>query len=375
MKPEISIIIPVYNVRNYLEQCVQSILRQSGMKDRYEILLIDDGSTDGSGQLCDDFKIRYPVIRVIHQKNAGLGAARNTGIKNAAGDFLLFVDADDFICRNSLSPILTEAVTYPADLYFLNSYKYFKNGNITPLNDTNLQKINLLYNFSRNRNNSALAANLQTAEKNGSIAKTFTAGKNSWRHNIPVYKQECMRELAGLSKYPGSACDKLVRRSMIQKHKLYFEENVFCEDLIWVLKCILSAETYRYINTSYYYYRQERPDSISNRNNRKKIRDLTHVIKQGIALSKKQICSPYKKEIRSMMAYETEILLLFLGMLSRKERTSEQDTIKRILWILNYRDTKRTRFIRLILKRFGIGAASQLLCLGYKLRQWRKNYE
>lgn len=346
MKTELSIIIPVYNVRNYLKVCVQSVLRQAGMRGRYEILLIDDGSTDGSGRLCEALKAQSPAIRVIHQKNAGLGAARNTGIKNAVGDYLFFVDADDFICRNSLASILTDAERYPADLYFLNSYKYFNNGSTTPVNDGNLNKINLLYALSDS-----------TKEQ---------------RCNSMVYKQECMRLFAGLSKYPGSACDKLVRRSMVQNHNLYFEENVFCEDLIWVLKCILSAKTYRYIETDYYYYRQERPDSISNRTDRKKIRDLAHVIKQGIALSNRQLFSPYKKEIRSMMAYETEILLLFLGMSDRKERKSELETVRHILWILNYRDTKRTRLIRLILKCFGIDKTSRLLCRGYKIRQWRK---
>ena len=92
-----SIIIPVYNVKDYLEKCVESVLSQN--LDDSEIILVDDGSTDGeSGQICDRFAVRYPeLIRVIHQENGGLGAARNTGIERAVGRYLLFLDSDDYL--------------------------------------------------------------------------------------------------------------------------------------------------------------------------------------------------------------------------------------------------------------------------------------
>lgn len=90
---KISIIIPVYNCKNYLRACVESI-RTAGFED-YEILAIDDGSTDGSGELCDELAQRFPEIRVVHQANAGASAARNRGIQEARGDYILFVDADD----------------------------------------------------------------------------------------------------------------------------------------------------------------------------------------------------------------------------------------------------------------------------------------
>lgn len=93
--PLISIIVPVYNVEEYLNRCLQSICRQT--YHNLEIILIDDGSTDNSGRLCDKFAQKDKRIRVIHQANSGLSAARNTGLKEARGEYLGFVDSDDWI--------------------------------------------------------------------------------------------------------------------------------------------------------------------------------------------------------------------------------------------------------------------------------------
>ena len=92
-----SVIIPVYNVKDYLEKCIESVLAQK--LDSTEIILVDDGSTDGeSGRICDRYAADYSeLIRVIHQENGGLGAARNTGIEHASGDYLLFLDSDDYL--------------------------------------------------------------------------------------------------------------------------------------------------------------------------------------------------------------------------------------------------------------------------------------
>lgn len=93
--PLISIIVPVYNVKNYLEKCLQSICGQT--YKNLEIILIDDGSSDGSGELCDLFAQRDGRIKVIHQTNAGQSAARNRGLAVAQGELLGFVDSDDWI--------------------------------------------------------------------------------------------------------------------------------------------------------------------------------------------------------------------------------------------------------------------------------------
>ena len=102
---KLSFIVPVYNVAPYLRKCVDSLLAQD--YDDYEILLVDDGSTDDSWQICDELAKR-PLIRVIHQGNAGLSAARNTGILAARGEYLCFVDSDDYWGPNVLGRLMAQ---------------------------------------------------------------------------------------------------------------------------------------------------------------------------------------------------------------------------------------------------------------------------
>ena len=95
-----SCIVPVYNVAAYLETCVESLLHQQNMDGRLEILLVDDGSTDESGQICDRLESEYPAVKVVHKENGGLSSARNTGIQHAAGEYVLFIDSDDYVEEN-----------------------------------------------------------------------------------------------------------------------------------------------------------------------------------------------------------------------------------------------------------------------------------
>ncbi len=100
----VSILVPVYNCREYLHKCVASIQGQT--RGDWELILINDGSTDGSGALCDSFAASDRRIRVIHQKNSGVSAARNAGLAAAKGEFLAFVDADDYIAPQTLEAAL-----------------------------------------------------------------------------------------------------------------------------------------------------------------------------------------------------------------------------------------------------------------------------
>ena len=96
--PKISIIVPVYNCENYITKCVDSIINRT-FKD-LEIILVDDGSKDGSGKICDSFKLQDERIKVIHQENKGVSSARNEGLKIASGDYISFVDGDDYLSRD-----------------------------------------------------------------------------------------------------------------------------------------------------------------------------------------------------------------------------------------------------------------------------------
>lgn len=105
----LSVIVPVYNVQKYLDQCVESVLKQTYTD--FEVILVDDGSTDNSGKMCDDWAQKDDRIKVVHQKNQGLSGARNTGIEASEGEYLVFVDSDDLIAENmfsTLMPMMTD---------------------------------------------------------------------------------------------------------------------------------------------------------------------------------------------------------------------------------------------------------------------------
>lgn len=113
-KRRISVIIPVYNLRDYLDLCLESVCAQT--YDCLEILLIDDGSTDGTAQLCDHWAVRDSRIRVIHKENGGLGGARNLGLKNATGALITFVDGDDWLEPDAYQAMVSAMDQYQADI-------------------------------------------------------------------------------------------------------------------------------------------------------------------------------------------------------------------------------------------------------------------
>ena len=123
MQEKISIIVPVYNVEAYLERCVESILSQT--YTNFELLLINDGSTDASGYLCDQLALRDQRIRVIHKENGGLSAARNTGIDYASSDLIGFIDSDDYIDEDMYETLYRHLRESNADLSMCGHYDVF----------------------------------------------------------------------------------------------------------------------------------------------------------------------------------------------------------------------------------------------------------
>lgn len=123
-KPSISIIVPVYKVEQYLPSCIRSILRQT-YRD-FELILVDDGSPDSSGAICDEFAEKDSRIRVIHQSNGGVSRARNAGIEAAQGEWVCFVDADDLVTPGYLAAFLpTASCEFEADIVVQGAIGFF----------------------------------------------------------------------------------------------------------------------------------------------------------------------------------------------------------------------------------------------------------
>lgn len=128
---KISVIVPVYNVQSLLPKCLDSICSQT-YKD-LQIILVDDGATDASGQICDEYAARDPRIRVIHQANAGLAGARNAGLEIAEGEFVGFVDSDDHIASDMYETLLDSITQFDADIAICARYLETESGEVRPM--------------------------------------------------------------------------------------------------------------------------------------------------------------------------------------------------------------------------------------------------
>lgn len=126
MSPKVSIIVPVYNVEKYLKRCVDSLVGQT-LKD-IEIILVDDGSPDGCPKMCDDFAAADSRIKVVHKPNGGLGSARNAGLEVAQGEYVAFVDSDDYVLAETYATFVKKAEKYALDTVFGGYVYHFPNG-------------------------------------------------------------------------------------------------------------------------------------------------------------------------------------------------------------------------------------------------------
>ena len=151
---DVSVIIPVYNTENYLSSCVDSILQQEYIS--LEIILIDDGSTDASGRICDNYASKYDFIKTIHIKNSGPATAKNEGLKIAQGSYIALTDSDDKMEPQMLHKMVSVGYEYDADIICCNYKQVDEQGNISNLNSTSQQYIlnheeGLIRFFSKNK--------------------------------------------------------------------------------------------------------------------------------------------------------------------------------------------------------------------------------
>lgn len=136
MKPLVSIVVPIYNVEKYLDKCIKSILNQT-YRD-LEIILVDDGSTDKCNNICDNYAEIDTRIKVIHQKNAGLSSARNTGISLSKGEYIYFVDSDDWIEENLIEDNISIMLSKNLDIIIFGFYEEWADKNIKKLQGNEL---------------------------------------------------------------------------------------------------------------------------------------------------------------------------------------------------------------------------------------------
>lgn len=213
----ISIVIPVYNVEKYLSKCIDSIISQEF--NDYEILLIDDGSKDSSGSLCDEYALKYKNIKVFHKENGGLSDARNYGIQHASNEYLMFVDSDDYLEKDSLSKIASKLTHYNADILIAKSFSVNGSGECSDEVKYSIKEKM----YSRNEFLNVLRRN---------------------RKSIIFCAQYF-----------------ICKRKLVLENNLSFKKGIIHEDELWTPLLLLAANKIYYLD-SYFYYHLMRDNSI-----------------------------------------------------------------------------------------------------------------
>lgn len=207
----VSVVVPVYNVAPYLERCVRSVLRQTYKE--LEVILVDDGSTDGSGELCDQLASTDTRIHVVHQKNQGLSGARNTGIRQATGEYMAFIDSDDeWLFDDGLEKLL-KTTSDNKDLIIFKGVNIWKDGRRTPFGDYDVAHISQLPDA-----------------------------------------QAVFSHLVETQLFQMSACFLLVRRKLLTDNELFFPQGLISEDVQWSLILWQHVHSVYVTNLEFYGY-------------------------------------------------------------------------------------------------------------------------
>ncbi len=220
---EITVILPVYNKIKYIEKSVASILAQT-FSD-FELITVDDGSTDGSGELLDEIAASDTRVKVIHKQNGGVSAARNTALDAAQGEYIVFADGDDTVCPDWLETLFSEIRLSKADIVISGLTKVDEAGNILGTvcpSDNNIITSGELYD------------NFYELQKNGLL---------------------------------GFCVGKLFRKALFTDNQIYFDESLkLAEDLDFFMRLYEKAELIRFVRYAGYRYLQEAENSTGNAN-------------------------------------------------------------------------------------------------------------
>ena len=311
---KISVIVPVYNVEQYLDECIESILGQS--YNNIELILVDDGATDSSGAKCDAWSDKDTRIKTIHKENGGLSSARNTGTTLATGDYIVFIDSDD----------------YWDDRFFLEKA-------VDKLQETD------------------------------SDILIFGMKKVKGQDIIEVESPECIDSLQEAIKQGylrSCAWNLLVKLRLIKEKTICFREGVINEDMEWATRIYISAESAAAVPWNPYCYRQ-REGSITHTSSFKSVNDVCDNYKRCLDLTN---CMTQEKKdaYYYFLARAFSILLINVAELENKARREYFPFLRENAWILDYNTRNRERIIRVSVKLLGINNTCKLLHIACRFK-------
>ncbi len=317
---KLSIIIPIFKVEDYLETCIESVLNQT-INEEYEIVLVDDGSPDQCPQICDKYCEQYSQISVIHQKNQGLSGARNTGMKNAKGEYLLFLDSDDILLPGALQSVEAIISSNPSTDAFFFSYQ--------EMNDDTL--------FDEAR---GIVPNVQ----NGSYSIASDEAEK--------FVSEC------LELWP--AWRIVVKNTFVKKSELEYAVGLIHEDVDWTARVLLSANTIGIFNTPIIGYRVKRAGAITETIKYKSF-DHTYTIVNNLMEDMNK--SP-NEEIKSYL--RVRLSQACFSMLRAWKNCNSQEKeifcirLKECYKLLSYSNVSQHRLFYMMLRLFGVKFAMKL---------------
>lgn len=325
-----SIIIPVYCTEPFLRQCVRSVLEQTCAD--FELILVDDGSTDGSSELCDAYAAEDPRVRVIHQQNRGASAARNAGIRMARGRYLLLADSDDYYPSKTMLAELAELIAEKnADLLLFEIEAWDQRSN----------RFRLRY-----------------GPFNYDILDRFD-------------HRATLEYLFSQQRLPAGVYSLCVRKSLLTDNGISFIEGIRSEDYDWLLSVLLSSRRIYASDHVYYVYREGRPGSVTQSIDLQHLRDLLEVAERwshapGVSDAVLKAC------LSNYAAYLYTTALVVTGGFTPANRRQAVRLLRDYRGILQGAVSRGLRFVRLFVQAFGILPAAWLLQRLYRLKLRRE---
>ena len=319
---KVSIVLPIYNVEKYIKRCIESILTQTMSQDEIEIIMVDDGSKDSSGRICDEFALNHKNVLVIHQSNAGAAAARNAGLSRAKGEYVFFVDPDDFIEKDYCKKAYDEAVRTGADIVIFDAYKEEVKNNPEGNKDSTIGKI----------------IGEQCADGRGIVKRIVLTHANRdfyTKDRTEILSMQCQilypymsARVQGTSftrNVPLAApWDKIYKRDFLMENGILFPEKLkVLDDMVFNFTAFGKAKSVAYKQMHLYHY-QVIMDSITNsyKKNRPELdmetfrflnNSINEICNEGISVSEDKQCYAQKKatEQRLRQAYYARIIKSF----------------------------------------------------------------
>ncbi len=302
-----SIIVPVYNVETYLRECINSILSQN-FRD-FELILVDDGSTDSSPLICEEYKMQDPRVKVVHQQNSGQAAARNSGTALAKGDYICYVDSDDFLMDNTVLEKLSEKIINQPDIVHYKFVEWFEEKQC-------IMQCHFSYDI---------------CVENRTLSDIYC-------------------ELINKDAYYNSAWSKIIRRKFLEDNKIQFCEGIYGEDNEWYYHVVMVANSLVLVDEPLYVYRR-RKGSTTKSIKRKNLEDQIFVLNkwQNILIGNKQRAS--RVVWWSLAKQYCSALIMYAQLVGVSDLFP---IIKEKAFLLNYSDNKRVRIFRILKRIVGL---------------------